>query len=980
MALTLSTSLLDDLRDANSGEVDATPRRRAEYSTDASNYRLLPQVVVFPRTRSDVVSILEVARSHAVPITSRGGGTSIAGNSIGEGIVIDFSRHMNAILEFDPVNRLARVEPGVVMSDLQALAAPHGLRFGPDPSTQNRATFGGMIGNNACGPRAVAYGRTADNTVSLEVIDGRGREFTAGKGLGPVAGLDDLVQASLATIRTEFGRFSRQVSGYSLEHLLPENKKDLAKFLVGTEGTLVTVTEATLALVEVPSSPTLVVLGYPTMAEAADAVPAMLEHRPVAIEGFDAQLVEAVRAQGGSAIPELPDGAGWLFVEVAGETEAAAHARARELAADAGTTAVRIIPAGPEAAALWRIRADGAGLAGRTAEGNQAWPGWEDAAVPPEALGAYLRELEDLMASYRVTGMPYGHFGDGCIHLRIDFPLGAGETAYGPEVFREFMFDAGRLVAKYGGSASGEHGDGRARSELLPLQYSPEAIEIFGGLKHLFDPRNLLNPGVLVEPDPLDAHLRRPRALPIRPVGGFSFRHDDGDFTGAVHRCVGVGKCRADNSAAGGFMCPSYQATKDEKDTTRGRARILQEVTSGDLHWSDPAVADSLDLCLSCKACSTDCPAGVDMAQYKSEVLYRKHKGKLRPISHYSLGWLPRWGKAITAIPGVAALANAALRFRPLARLVLAGGGMDTRRHMVAFNHSPFHRWARTRARIATASQIAGSGGAAGAGTAATAGTVPTGKTIVLWADPFSEYLDDSGARATLELLTTAGFDVVLPPVQVSAALTWITTGQLDIAKRELRKTLDVLAPYAAAGIPIIGVEPSEIAAIRSDLVDLLGEDSRAGELAGGVFTLAEVLTGEAARSAHLREPGGDRAVPPDFPMPDLRGRTVIVQPHCHQYSVMGYAADRALIKRTGADVVELAGCCGMAGNFGMEKGHYEVSAAVAETALLPSLRDAPEGAIFLADGYSCRTQADDLAGVQGLTLAELLRGDAREA
>src|SRR5699024_2639953 len=367
------------------------------------------------------------------------------------------------------------------------------------------------------------------------------------------------------------------------------------------------------------------------------------------------------RAQGGSAIPELPDGAGWLFVEVAGETEAAAHARARELAADAGTTAVRIIPAGPEAAALWRIRADGAGLAGRTAEGNQAgpgggdagdaqgargaaagttavriipagpeaaalwriradgaglagrtaegnqaWPGWEDAAVPPEALGAYLRELEDLMASYRVTGMPYGHFGDGCIHLRIDFPLGAGETAYGPEVFREFMFDAGRLVAKYGGSASGEHGDGRARSELLPLQYSPEAIEIFGGLKHLFDPRNLLNPGVLVEPDPLDAHLRRPRALPIRPVGGFSFRHDDGDFTGAVHRCVGVGKCRADNSAAGGFMCPSYQATKDEKDTTRGRARILQEVTSGDLHWSDPAVADSLDLCLSCKACSTD--------------------------------------------------------------------------------------------------------------------------------------------------------------------------------------------------------------------------------------------------------------------------------------------------------------------------------------------------------------------------------------
>src|SRR5690625_4689839 len=329
-------------------------------------------------------------------------------------------------------------------------------------------------------------GRAGESTAPLAVINGQGRNFTAGSGLAPVAGLDDLVQASLATIRTEFGRFPRRVSGGSLDPLYPENKKALATFLVGSGGTLVTVTEATLALVETPSSPTLVVLGYPTMAEAADAVPAMLKHRPVAIEGFDAQLVDAVRAQGASAIPELPDGAGWLFVEVAGETETEARARARELAADAGTTAVRILPAGPEAAALWRIRADGAGLAGRTAGGNQAWPGREDVAVPPEALGAYLRELEDLMASYRVTGMPYGHFGDGCIHLRIDFPLGAGETAYGPDVFREFMFDAGRLVAKYGGSASGEHGDGRARSELLPLQYSPEAIEIFAGIKHLF--------------------------------------------------------------------------------------------------------------------------------------------------------------------------------------------------------------------------------------------------------------------------------------------------------------------------------------------------------------------------------------------------------------------------------------------------------------------------------------------------------------
>lgn len=966
MALELSPPVLADLRDAMSGEVDPSPRRRAEYSTDASNYRLPPQAVAFPRTRADVTAIIDAARSHSLPITSRGGGTSIAGNSVGPGLVIDFSRHLNSILELDPTNRIARVEPGVIMSDLQAAAAPHGLRFGPDPSTQNRATFGGMIGNNACGPRAVAYGRTADNTVSLEVIDGRGGEFTAGRGLDAVPGLAEIIQGSLGVIRPEFGRFSRQVSGYSLEHLLPEHGRDLAKFLVGSEGTLVTLTEATLALVDVPSSPTLVVLGYPSMPEAADAVPALLAHNPVAIEGFDADLVGAVRRhQGAGSVPELPPGGGWLFVEVAGDTQAEAHSRAKKLAADAGTSAVRILPAGPEASALWRIRADGAGLAGRTASGAQAWPGWEDAAVPPGALGAYLRELEDLLGTYNLSGMPYGHFGDGCLHLRLDFPLEPAAAGASPDssgtgtrAFRDFMFDATRLVAKYGGSASGEHGDGRARSELLPLQYSPEAIEIFAGIKHLFDPGNLLNPGVLVDPDPLDSHLRRPRALPIRPLGGFGFAHDGGDFTHAVHRCVGVGKCRANNTPEGGFMCPSYLATKDEKDSTRGRARVLQEVTSGDLHWSDPAVTESLDLCLSCKACALDCPAGVDIAQYKSEVLHRQHKGKLRPISHYSLGWLPRWGKAITAVPGMPRLINAVVGLRPVGKLVLAGGGMDTRRNMVAFNRAPFHRWARTRARVARAEDLR----PASPDSTASPGRAGLG-TVVLWADPFSNYLDDAGARATLELLTRAGYDVALPPTPVTAALTWITTGQLTAAKRELRKTLRVLAPYAAAGIPIVGVEPSEIAALRSDLVDLLGGDPRAGQLSAGVVTLAELLTGGAGPPAA------------DLDLPDLTGRTIVVQPHCHQYSVIGYAADRALIKRTGAAVVELAGCCGMAGNFGMEKGHYDVSVAVANSALLPSLSEAPEGSIYLADGYSCRTQAKDLAGVRGMTLPELLAG-----
>ncbi|QGH68397.1 FAD-binding and (Fe-S)-binding domain-containing protein [Pseudactinotalea sp. HY158] len=935
----MANDLISDLREHVAGAVDVSKRRRAEYSTDASNYRIVPEVVVFPETTADVRSILDIARSHSAPITARGGGTSIAGNAVGPGVVLDFSRHLNRVLEIDPQQRLARVEPGVVMSDLQAALAPHGLRFGPDPSTQNRATLAGMIGNNACGPHAVAYGRTSDNVASLEVIDGRGRAYTAADGLAEVPGLERIGRANLATIRTEFGRFSRQVSGYSLEHLLPENRPSLARFLVGTEGTLVTVTEATMTLVEIPSSPIVVALGYPSMAEAADAVPAMLGHSPLAVEGLDAALVDVVRQhRGDSAIPDLPRGAGWLLVEVGGATPAEAEANARALAADAGTDAVRIIPAGPEAAALWRIRADGAGLAGRTATGGQAWPGWEDAAVPPERLGAYLREHDELMASYGVTGLPYGHFGDGCIHIRIDFPL---DAPGGRQVFRDFLLDAGRLVAKHGGSASGEHGDGRARSELLPLQYSADAIAAFGEVKNLFDPDNLLNPGVLVDPDPLDHQLRRPQAVTITAAGGFGFAHDQGSFTNAVHRCVGVGKCRADNSAAGGFMCPSYQATRDEKDSTRGRARVLQELTNGTLvgGWDNPAVHESLDLCLSCKACSTDCPAGVDMAQYKSEVLHRTYRGKRRPIAHYALGWLPRWGRLLTAVPGVSALANAALKFRPLARLVLRAGGMDPRRGMVEFNTTRFSRWVRSHAPRAVPA------------------AAPGRPQVMLWADSFSEYLADDGARATLAVLEAAGFEVLLPPSQVCCGLTWISTGQLDGAKARLSQTMEVLAPYAEAGIPIVGVEPSCTAVLRSDLLDLFPDDARAHTLAGRTRTLAEVL-----REA-------------DFPLPDLSGHTIVVQPHCHQYSVSGFEADRALLAAAGAQVTELAGCCGMAGNFGMEAGHYEVSVAVAENALLPALREAPEGAIYLADGFSCRTQAEDLAGVRGMTLAQLLSG-----
>jgi FAD/FMN-containing dehydrogenase/Fe-S oxidoreductase len=941
-----TADLVEGLRAAVRGSVDDSSRRRAEYSTDASNYRVVPQVVVFPRDTDDVLAALDVARAAGVPVTSRGGGTSVAGNAIGTGVVIDLSRHVNRVLEIDPEARTARVEPGVILTDLQKAAAPHGLRFGPDPSTQARATLGGMIGNNACGPRAVAYGRTADNVVDLDVIDGLGRRFTAGRGLDPVPGLDALVRATMETLRTELGRFGRQVSGYSLEHLLPENGADLAKALVGTEGTVVTVLGATVNLVPVPAAPVLVVLGYPDMASAADVVPALLAHAPLAIEGIDARLVDVVRrAQGASAVPTLPAGGGWLMVEVGGTTLDEALDRAHALAADAGTDAVGIFPPGPDAAAMWRIRADGAGLAGRTASGAQAWPGFEDSAVPPARLGTYLRELEALMASHGVDGLAYGHFGDGCVHLRLDIPL---ERSGNP--LREFMTDAAHLVAAHGGSLSGEHGDGRARSELLPVMYSPAAIGAFEAFKDLLDPRDLLNPGVLVRPRPLDADLRRPHAHPLPAApSGFAFAHDAGDFTTAVHRCVGVGKCRSDTSAADGFMCPSYLATRDEKDSTRGRARVLQEMANGTLvtrGWSSPEVHEALDLCLGCKACSSDCPAGVDMAQYKSEVLHRTYRRRLRPVGHYVLGWLPRWIRLVTAVPGLAWLANTALGVRPIAKVVLAVGGMDTRRSMVTFARTPFRTaWKR--------------GGAQAV--AAPAGT-PVRPKVVLWTDSFSDSLSPSVPHAAVAVLTAAGYQVIVPDEQACCGLTWITTGQLDGARKRLEQLLGVLGPFAVNGVPIVGLEPSCTAVLRSDLRDLFPDDPRALAVARETRTLAELLTAPAPIGP------GDR-----WTLPDLSDVTAVVQPHCHHHSVMTFTADRSLLTAAGAQFSTLAGCCGLAGNFGMEKGHYDVSVAVAEHELLPALRAAAPGDVFLADGFSCRTQADQLADVQGVHLAELL-------
>ncbi|PWW56893.1 FAD/FMN-containing dehydrogenase [Actinokineospora spheciospongiae] len=916
---------LDRLRELLGPCVAVDDATRALYSSDASNYRVPPAAVVRVASAGHAAEVLGRCHELGLPVTARGAGTSVAGNAIGPGVVLDLTA-LTAITDVDPAARTATAQAGVVQAALQAAVRPHGLLFGPDPSTADRCTLGGMIGNNACGAHAVAWGNTRDNVVSARLLRADGSPLTAGRTGTSDPDLDArlraVVGADLAVVRTEYGRFPRQASGYPLDALLPERRFDVVGSLVGSEGTLAVVLDATVALAEAPAARALAVLGYPDMPTAADATPALVALGPLAVEGMDRRLVDVVTARRGQAgVPDLPRGAGWLLVETGGATPAEARQRALEVLAGAGAVDGRVLTGAGEIAALWRIRSDGVGLAGRTPGGADAWPGWEDAAVPPERLGAYLRDLDALLAQHHYDGLLYGHFGDGCVHGRFDFDLrspgGAART-------RAFLLDAADLVAAHGGSLSGEHGDGRARGELLSRVYSAEALAVAARVKAVWDPGGGLNPGVLVDPAPVDADLRVGPELPVVPGGGFALPHDSGDLTRAVHRCVGVGRCRADLTATGGAMCPSFLATGAEQHSTRGRARLLQEMVRGDLvrGWADPAVHEALDLCLSCKACARDCPAGVDMATYKAEVLHHRYRRRLRPITHYTLGWLPRAAAVAGRLPR---LANAVLDNPLVKRLA----GIDSRRGLPRFARHRFRRVAAGRPEV-------------------------SGRRVLLWVDTFTEAFAPEVGVAAIRVLESAGYAVELTIRQVCCGLTWITTGQLDGARRRLRHTLDALGSAIVDGIPIVGLEPSCTAVLRGDAVDLLPEDPRAHRVKALTVTLAELLTAT-----------------PGWSPPDLSDVDVVAQPHCHHRATLGWDTDAALLRRAGARVEAVGGCCGLAGNFGVERGHYEVSVAVAETALLPALRARPRP--VLADGFSCRTQVSDLTGGSSRHLAQLL-------
>ncbi|MGW3099449.1 FAD-binding and (Fe-S)-binding domain-containing protein [Streptomyces sp. NPDC001102] len=966
-----SAKLEAALRDRVDGEVRFDAGSRAAYATDASNFRQTPIGVVVPRTPEAAAEAVAVAREHDAPVLSRGGGTSLAGQCTNTAVVIDWSKYCNELESVDPDARTCVVQPGIVLDDLNRQLAPHGLRFGPEPATHANCCIGGMIGNNSCGATAQAYGKVVDNIARLEVLLYDGTRFwcgeTSDEEYAEIERQGDLraaVYRRLRALRDRYGDevrrrypdIPRRVSGYNLDSLLPEYGFDVAGLLVGSESTLVTVLRAELELVPVVKERTLVVLGFPEISVAADAVPTILPYEPIALEGIDALLLkdERIKSLNPKARAELPKGNAFLMVQFGADTAEEADEAAQRmldgLHESEHDAEVAFLDDPTHEDELWQVREAGLGATAHVPGKPDTFEGWEDSAVPPDRLGDYLRRLRRLYDEFGYlsdTGPSlYGHFGQGCVHTRIPFDL---YTADGVAGYRRFMERAADLVVEFGGSFSGEHGDGQSRGELLGRMFGDDLVEAFGRLKAVFDPLNRMNPGKVVAPYRLDENLR---------LGGdwapyverdlhFRFPDDGGTFAEAANRCVGVGKCRQLTNSGGSVMCPSYQVTREEEHSTRGRARLLFEMIDGHGDsairdgWRSEAVRDALDLCLACKGCKKDCPADVDMATYKAEFLSHHYEGRpwRRPRSDWSMGWLPAVAQAVGRAR-LGPVVNALTHTPGLSRAAVAVAGVEDR-EVPLFARRTLQQWF--------------------AGRRETYGDGSRGS-VLLWPDTFTNFFHPHIGQAAVELVERAGWRVALPQEPLCCGLTWISTGQLGVAERVLKRTVRALAGHVRSGGLVVGMEPSCTTVFRSDMGELFPGDRDVRRLSEQTVTLAELLVDHS--------PGYE---PPQ--VPDRSARAV-AQVHCHQHAVLGWESDQELLRRAGVDVERLeSGCCGLAGNFGFERGHLEVSEACAERVLLPRLREEDPSTVVLADGFSCRTQVHefDSGGHEAVHVAELL-------
>ncbi len=963
-----AAALAAELRTEIAGEVRFDTGSRALYATDSSNYRQVPIGVVVPRGAQDVVATVAACRRHDAPVLARGAGTSLAGQCCNVAVVLDFSKYMHGLLALDAARREALVEPGIVLDTLRQAAERHGLTFGPDPASHSRCTLGGMIGNNSCGVHALMAGKTVDNVEELDVLTYDGLRLRVGATseaelarIVALGGRRGQIYAGLRSLRDRFGDLIRQrfpaiprrVSGYNLDQLLPENGFHVARALVGSESTCVTVLGARLRLVPSPPFRTLVVLGYPDVYAAGDHVPEILAFQPLGLEGLDDRLISFMARKNlhPDGVALLPPGGGWLLVELGGATQQEAADAARRMAAalarQPAAPAVQVIADPRDAARIWEVRESGLGATSFVPGMRDAWEGWEDAAVPPDRLGGYLRDFRRLVEHHGYSCSLYGHFGQGCIHTRIDFDFASRQ---GIDRYLAFLDQAADLVVRYGGSLSGEHGDGQARASLLPKMFGAQLVGAFEEFKALWDPQLRMNPGKVVHPFGPDQNLRLGLDYrPWEPPTHLHFPEDEGSFARSTLRCVGVGKCRRP-APQGGVMCPSYQATLEEKHSTRGRARLLFEMLEreviGRAGFRDPAVKEALDLCLACKACKSECPVQVDMAAYKAEFLSQYYKGRPRPRAAYAFGLIHWWARL--AAP-VAPLVNLATHAPGLAALAKAAAGMAPERQVPRFAAQTFTAWWRARQRHRPP-QAGGVG----------PGAAPR---VVLWPDTFNNYFHPQVAQAAVAVLEAAGAQVVVPDVPLCCGRPLYDYGMLSLARRQLRRILAALRDEIRAGTPLVGLEPSCLAVFRDELARQLPDDPDAQRLARQSFLLSEYL----ARAA----PAGWQ--PPALAPSDRR--PALVQMHCHHRAVLDADAEVRILTALGLDVQVLdAGCCGMAGAFGFHRGeHYQVSQACAERALLPAVRQAPADTWIVANGFSCREQIAQGAGRDAVHLAQLL-------
>ena len=948
------------LRRSIAGDVRFDDGSRALYATDASNYRQPPIGVVLPRSTDDVVATVATCREYGAPLLSRGGGTSLAGQCCNAAVILDFSRYMNHFLEIDPERKRARVQPGAILDDLRAAAERQHLTFGPDPATHNRCTLGGMLGNDSCGAHSVMAGKTVDNTDTLDVLTYDGLRLTVGATPDDelariIAGggqrgaiyqrLRDLRDRYGDLVRQRFPKIPRRVSGYNLDQLLPEQGFSVARALVGTEGTCVTLLEATLNLVHSPPHRVLLTLGYPDVYSACDHVMDLLAHHPIALEGFDEHLLDDLRRKSLDAanVRLLPNGHGWLLVEFGADSADEARAMAQgamdALKRGAAAPDMRLIDDPHQAQMIWKVRESGLGATTRIPGAAQTWPGWEDSAAPPERFADYLRDLRKIIDHYGYTSAFYGHFGQGCLHTRIDFDL---ITSEGIKRYRSFIEEAADLVISYGGCPSGEHGDGQSRAELLPKVFGSELVREFGEFKAIWDPDNHMNPGKMVQPYRMDENLRLGTDYrPARPQTHFRFPDDHGSLGAATLRCVGVGLCRRHE---GGVMCPSYMVTREEMHSTRGRAHLLFEMLQGDViqdGWRDESVREALDLCLACKGCKGECPVNVDMATYKAEFLSHYYAGRLRPRSAYTMGLIYWWARAASLAPR---LVNTVSHAPGLSRLVKMAAGVSQARTMPSFAPQTFTRWWRRRSRRG--------------GDASPAPSAAASARVLLWPDTFNNHFHPETTIAAVETLEAAGFMVEVPRGSHCCGRPLYDFGMLDLAKRLLRDILDDLRDEIAAGTPIVVLEPSCASVFRDELANLFPDDENATRLKTQTYLLSEFLERYA----------------PDFHLPKLP-RRAILQGHCHQQAVLGMGSEERVLRETLEEVQSLnAGCCGMAGAFGFETNHYDLSVARGEQGLLPAVRAAPKDTLIIADGFSCREQIAQSTDRRALSLAEVLR------